>query len=359
MTTTLKQFQGSLVDPKDDARVYQFLGGVSGVVAGCVVTLYATNQLKVSDGWGFACGRVFVIEEEIVVANTAAAKGRIIVNIDLENIAKPACLATQSAAVLPALVQEDINADGTVFQLALAQYDIVSNTITNLTDVRVMLYDVDSRINAKVDLGETSSTAYRGDRGKIAYDHSQATGNPHGTTKSDIGLGNVDNTSDANKPISTAVQTALNAKQDGLTFDSTPTDGSSNPVASNGVYDALAAKQAGLSPSFTSASSVSVAHDTHVTLTSITLPPGTYLLFGYAQYATNGTNARGISISTSSTFDDANATKVQAVGNWQTAMTNWRYIGIASTTTMRLVAYQNSGSTLAVNVALFLALKIG
>jgi len=42
-------------------------------------------------------------------------------------------------------------------------------------------------------LGETSSTAYRGDRGKIAYDHSQATGNPHGTTKNDIGLGNVPN----------------------------------------------------------------------------------------------------------------------------------------------------------------------
>lgn len=32
-------------------------------------------------------------------------------------------------------------------------------------------------------------------------------------TKSDIGLGNVDNTSDANKPISTAQQTALDAKQ--------------------------------------------------------------------------------------------------------------------------------------------------
>lgn len=31
-------------------------------------------------------------------------------------------------------------------------------------------------------------------------------------TKADIGLGNVDNTSDANKPISTAVQTALNGK---------------------------------------------------------------------------------------------------------------------------------------------------
>ena len=32
------------------------------------------------------------------------------------------------------------------------------------------------------------------------------------TTKADIGLGNVDNTSDVNKPISTATQTALNGK---------------------------------------------------------------------------------------------------------------------------------------------------
>lgn len=42
-------------------------------------------------------------------------------------------------------------------------------------------------------LGETSSTAYRGDRGKTAYDHSQTTGNPHGTTAADVGLGNVPN----------------------------------------------------------------------------------------------------------------------------------------------------------------------
>lgn len=35
-------------------------------------------------------------------------------------------------------------------------------------------------------------------------------------TKSDVGLGNVDNTSDADKPVSTATQSALNAKQDSL-----------------------------------------------------------------------------------------------------------------------------------------------
>lgn len=48
-------------------------------------------------------------------------------------------------------------------------------------------------------LGETSGTAYRGDRGKTAYDHSQATGNPHGTTASDIGAitqSDIDNQTD-------------------------------------------------------------------------------------------------------------------------------------------------------------------
>ena len=45
-----------------------------------------------------------------------------------------------------------------------------------------------------------------------AYNHSQTTGNPHNTTKSDIGLGSVDNTSDLNKPVSNATQTALDNK---------------------------------------------------------------------------------------------------------------------------------------------------
>lgn len=38
--------------------------------------------------------------------------------------------------------------------------------------------------------------------------------NPHGVTKAQVGLGNADNTSDVNKPISSATQTALNGKSD-------------------------------------------------------------------------------------------------------------------------------------------------
>ena len=42
--------------------------------------------------------------------------------------------------------------------------------------------------------------------------HKASTSNPHGVTKAQVGLGSVNNTSDANKPVSTATQTALNLK---------------------------------------------------------------------------------------------------------------------------------------------------
>lgn len=45
-----------------------------------------------------------------------------------------------------------------------------------------------------VTLGETASTAFAGDKGKVAYDHAQLkSGNPHNVTKADVGLGSVDN----------------------------------------------------------------------------------------------------------------------------------------------------------------------
>ncbi len=44
--------------------------------------------------------------------------------------------------------------------------------------------------------------------------HANLTNNPHNVTKAQVGLGNVDNTSDINKPISTATQAALDLKYD-------------------------------------------------------------------------------------------------------------------------------------------------
>lgn len=49
--------------------------------------------------------------------------------------------------------------------------------------------------------------------------HKNNTYNPHNVTKSQVGLGNVDNTSDRNKPVSTAQQRALNLKQNIINAD--------------------------------------------------------------------------------------------------------------------------------------------
>lgn len=46
----------------------------------------------------------------------------------------------------------------------------------------------------------------------LKYNSSTFKWNNAGITKTDVGLGNVDNTSDANKPISTSTQTALSGK---------------------------------------------------------------------------------------------------------------------------------------------------
>lgn len=73
-------------------------------------------------------------------------------------------------------------------------------------------------ISQSLALGETSNTAYYGDKGKKVTEdlaaHVANTSNPHGVTKDQVGLGNVDNTADADKPVSNAVQTALDKKVD-------------------------------------------------------------------------------------------------------------------------------------------------
>jgi len=88
---------------------------------------------------------------------------------------------------------------------------------------------IQTQLNSKA--SDTNLTAHTGN-----------TSNPHGVTKAQVGLGNVDNTSDTAKPISTATQSALNAKQNNLTFDDVPVSGSTNPVKSGGIHSALATK---------------------------------------------------------------------------------------------------------------------
>ena len=80
--------------------------------------------------------------------------------------------------------------------------------------------------------------------GALVFATSPALVTPTGIVKNDVGLGNVDNTSDANKPVSTAQQTALDLKANlaSPTFTGTvtvPTPTNATDAATKGYTDAI------------------------------------------------------------------------------------------------------------------------
>ena len=83
----------------------------------------------------------------------------------------------------------------------------------NVTAAQIGLGNVDNTS----DMDKPVSTAQGAAIGSVEYalvQHEKDTTNPHSVTAAQVGLGNVNNTSDANKPVSTAQQAALDKKID-------------------------------------------------------------------------------------------------------------------------------------------------
>jgi hypothetical protein len=109
--------------------------------------------------------------------------------------------------------------------VVLTTTDISEGTNEYFTAARVravVLTGLSLATNAVISATDTVLSAFGKLQAQITANlstltsHTSNTSNPHATTKAQVGLGNADNTSDANKPVSTATQTALNAKQDTL-----------------------------------------------------------------------------------------------------------------------------------------------
>jgi len=111
------------------------------------------------------------------------------------------------------------------FALRLVRVNAAGTALESVTaaTARLMASDGTSTATANIPLGGFKITGLaaatvNGDAvrfeqlGTLKAHASTVTGNPHAVTKADIGLGNVDNTSDVNKPVSTAQQAALNLK---------------------------------------------------------------------------------------------------------------------------------------------------
>jgi len=115
----------------------------------------------------------------------------------------------------------------TISDFTEASQDAVGSAITaGVQDgVSVVYDDVNNKIDVtNLDKGSDAVTAHELEsdphpqyetaveaQAKVDA-HANLTNNPHAVTKAQVGLGNVDNTSDLDKPISTATQTALDLK---------------------------------------------------------------------------------------------------------------------------------------------------
>jgi len=100
----------------------------------------------------------------------------------------------------------------------------IGGTVANKINI-VQLKDTIAASSQMVEkIQDTIGTSITGSGLNVTYDDTSGITSIVATPTT-IGLGSVDNTSDANKPISTDTQTALNAKQDTLTLTTTGTSG--------------------------------------------------------------------------------------------------------------------------------------
>lgn len=101
---------------------------------------------------------------------------------------------------------------------------------------------VDSKTNPhgvtkdQVGLGNVDNTK------QAPYTHVEDKSNPHGVTKVQVGLGNVDNTSDVNKPVSKAQQAAIDAckvKKASVTLTAAGWTGTESPYTQSVTIDGI------------------------------------------------------------------------------------------------------------------------
>ena len=135
----------------------------------------------------------------------------------------------QPAGSYAAAVHNHVASDITDFDTEVANNSAVAlntakntNVTTNLgynTAASTGTVTSSDGTNATIPAATTTLAGLMTGADKLAHNnHLASTSNPHSVTKSQVGLSNVDNTSDVNKPVSTAQQTALDFKFDASGF---------------------------------------------------------------------------------------------------------------------------------------------
>lgn len=87
--------------------------------------------------------------------------------------------------------------------------DSQDKTLATKTELSTSISNLSTTLTGNIDTEVTRAKSVETSLSTAITDHTQNKENPHEVTKSQVGLGNVDNTSDADKPVSTAQNTAI------------------------------------------------------------------------------------------------------------------------------------------------------
>jgi hypothetical protein len=207
------------------------LDGAITLIEGSNITITdnGTNEITIAASGGgisdgdkgditvSASGATWTIDNE-AVTNAKVASG-----IDAVKIGSGAVDNTEFGYLngVTSAIQTQLDAkEATITATTSADYYRGDKTFQTLNKAAVGLSNVDNTSDANKPISSATQTALNGKENTIAAttsaDYYRGDKTFATLNKSAVGLGNVDNTSDANKPVSTATQTALDTKTNKL-----------------------------------------------------------------------------------------------------------------------------------------------
>lgn len=198
----------SIVDNMVKIKVFKQLSAVDGIVKCELILSDSSGKIYTSNHFNIAVKKSVHADENL--RSTDTYKNIVEILLEIENLRKDLVFKSDKdkANGIPSLDENT----------KIPRHELYDASLTEKGVVKL----VDSvKSNSTVDAATPNSVKTVNDD---LQEHKNNKSNPHSVTKSQVGLGNVDNTSDINKPVSTAQQNAINSAVSNHNISSTSHD---------------------------------------------------------------------------------------------------------------------------------------